>query len=80
MGFGGGSSAQPQYVYIPPPAPPPAANPPTIANPTVQAAGRNTPTQTGKGAGFAGTDTSSGAKAVVGGPNAPTASSKLLGQ
>lgn len=71
--FGGGGGSQP--MFIPPPPPPPAANPPTFANANVQGAGRETGvTPRGRGAGFAGTDLSSGAGAVT---SAPTAKMKL---
>ncbi len=71
--FGGGS----QPIFVPPPPPPPAANPPTMANAAVVGAGRETgKTPTGRGAGFGGTDLSSGAGAVIG---APTGKPKLGG-
>ncbi len=75
MFSGGGGGSQP--IFIPPPAPPPAANPPTFANAAVQGAGRESfVNPRGKGAGFGGTDITSGAGAVVG---APTAKQRLGG-
>lgn len=67
FGRGGG---QQQPMFIPPPPPPPAANPPTFADSKVQAAGRIGTATAPRGAGFAGTDQSSGAAAVTGTPNA----------
>ncbi len=69
LGSGGGGAGQMMPMYIPPPPPPPAANPATMASGQVARAGesaRGTGPMTGKGAGFGGTDLTSGGSIATG--------------